>query len=129
MTSPPGRNAAILIADDDALVRTVLRMALVAEGHTVVEAVDYPSIAAIDAATPLWLAILDIHMPGGSVHDSLDALARRTPAPTVLLLTGGSSPEATVADRVQGIARKPIELEDLRARVAALLAPRPDVAS
>jgi len=123
MTSPPGPTAAILIADDDALVRTALRIALVTAGNAVLEAADVPHIIALDAATPVQLAILDIHMPGGSVHDSLDALARRSPAPAVLLLSGNASPGTALTARVQGVARKPIELDDLRERVAALLAP------
>ncbi|WAB83036.1 response regulator [Microcella daejeonensis] len=128
MAPLPGRTAAILVADDDALVRAVLRMALVAHGHTVVEAFDAASVAEVDAQVPIAIAILDINMPGGTVHDSLDALAARRPMPAVLLLSGDDRPDAAVLARVAGLARKPIELDELHARVAALLsaAPQPE---
>lgn len=125
MATPSGRSAAILVADDDALVRTVLRMALAAEGHEVIEAADPAAIAQLDPARPIAVAILDINMPGGTVQDSLDALGRRSPAPAVLLLSGDDRPDATLLERVAGLARKPIELEELRARIALLLRDAP----
>lgn len=121
MADLPGRDAAILVADDDALVRTVLRMALVAEGHEVVEAAGVAQIAALEPGIRLHLAIVDIHMPDGTVHDSLDALAARTPAPRVLLLSGDDRAAPEIASRAAGMARKPIELDELRRRVTALL--------
>jgi two-component system OmpR family response regulator len=129
MAAPPGRTAAILIADDDPLVRAVLRMALTAQGHAVIEAADAVAVSAVDAHVPIAIAILDIHMPGGTVHDSLDALAARRPAPAVLLLSGDDRPDATVLARVAGLARKPIELAELHTRVAALLSATPPLES
>ncbi len=121
MATPSGRDAAILVADDDALVRTVLRLALAAEGYDVIEAADAAAIAGLDEAAPIAVAILDVHMPGGTVQDSLEALEARRPAPAVLLLSGDHRPDAAILGRVAGVARKPIELDELRARVGDLL--------
>ncbi len=121
MADLPGRGAAILVVDDDALVRTVLRMALVAEGHTVLEAADVAQITALEPSIRLHLAVLDIHLPDGTVHDSLDALAARTPPPPVLLLSGDDRAVPEVAARAAGLARKPIELDELRTLVRRLL--------
>jgi len=118
----PGASPTVLVADDDPLVRTVLRMALAGMGLEVVEARSSDEIASIDAERPLALAVLDLNMPGGGVESNLAALAARTPRPRVLLLSGEDAPPTLAG--VDAFARKPIELASLQELVSRLLGDR-----
>ena len=116
----PGASPTVLVADDDPLVRTVLRMALSGMGLEVVEARSSDEIRAIDAERPLALVVLDVNMPGGGVESNLATIAARTPRPRVLLLSGEDAPPAL--EGVDAAARKPIELASLQSLVTRLLA-------
>ncbi|WP_082515015.1 response regulator [Yonghaparkia sp. Root332] len=119
-----GSPATVLVADDDPLVRTVLRMALAGMGASVVEARTTGEVVRFDPDRAVDLVILDLNMPGGPVDESLDALAARPHRPRVLLLSGEDAPAGL--DRVDGFARKPIELADFTRIVQSLLAQHPD---
>ena len=113
----------ILVVDDDATVRTLLRRMLTIEGYAVDEAADGASaMAKVEAWAP-DLLLLDIMMPG---QDGLDVLSvlRRTSAVPVILLTAKSEE----ADRVLGFrfgaddyVVKPFSTAELIARIAAVL--------
>ncbi len=121
MTVPEGSIATVLIADDDALVRGVLRMALSRAGYTVIEAAD--AAAALERAeqhSPA-LVVLDINMPGGTVHETLGSLRERHPEIAVLVLSGEEQAPADLDGPRSDFARKPIELDDLLARIHDLL--------
>lgn len=122
MTEPDGSKRTVLVADDDALVRGVLRMALARSGYTVVEARD--AAEALEAAMQHdpAIVVLDINMPGGTVHETLGSLRERCPALPVLVLSGETHPPADLVGAKSDFARKPIELDDLLARIARLLA-------
>lgn len=75
----PGASPTVLVADDDPLVRTVLRMALSGMGLDVVEARSSDEIRAVDPERPLALVVLDVNMPGGGVESNLATIAGRTP--------------------------------------------------
>lgn len=121
MAAPGVPPATVLVADDDPLVRTVLRMALSGLGHRVIEARDATEIAIVDPGTVVDLAIVDINMPGGSIVDNLDALAARSVPPRVLMLSGDDAPAPEIAARVDRFARKPLDLADFTAVVDGLL--------
>lgn len=118
-----GLPATILVVDDDAKIRSLLKRSLTYEGYTVYEAADGPS--ALEQVERLWpdLVILDVMLPG------MDGLAvcrrlREMGEVPVLMLTARDE----VADRVQGLDSgaddyvvKPFALEELLARVRALL--------
>lgn len=119
MAAPGGSPATVLVADDDPLVRTVLRMALTGMGCAVLEARTTSEVVDLDPALAVDLVILDLNMPGGAAAESLDALSARASAPRVLLLSGEDAP--ALIDRVDGFARKPIELADFTRIVRTLL--------
>jgi len=119
MAAPGGSPATVLVADDDPLVRTVLRMALTGMGCAVLEARTTSEVVDLDSALAVDLVILDLNMPGGAAVESLDALSARASAPRVLLLSGEDAP--ALIDRVDGFARKPIELADFTRIVRTLL--------
>ncbi len=66
--------ATILIADDDARIRLLLRLTLDGDGHEVLEAADGDAaLAALRAHRPV-AAVLDVQMPGRSGLDVCRAL-------------------------------------------------------
>ncbi len=117
-------NAAVLVVDDDGLIRRMLERTLAAEGYGVVSAPDGgAALAAVERSAP-DLVVLDVAMPG------LDGLAvcRRLRAKglslPILLLTARDA----VRDRVAGLDAgaddylvKPFAPDELLARVRALL--------
>ncbi|MDP1805129.1 MAG: response regulator transcription factor, partial [Acidimicrobiales bacterium] len=113
----------ILVVDDDATVRTLLRRMLTIEGYEVGEAVDGASALEKVGAWAPDLLLLDIMMPGQDGLDVLEGL-RRTSAVPVILLTAKSEE----ADRVLGFrfgaddyVVKPFSTAELTARIAAVL--------
>ena len=120
MADPGAASATVLVADDDPLVRTVLRMALSGLGHRVLEARSVSEVVHLDGATAIDLVVLDVNMPGGGVESNLATIAGRTPRPRVLLLSGEDAPSAL--EGVDASARKPIELASLQSLVTRLLA-------
>lgn len=121
MSTPEVVPQTILVADDDELVRGVLRMVLTRAGYTVVEAGNATETISVAAATRPSLVVLDIHMPGGTVHDTLASLRHDSPNLPVLILSGDAQPPTDVVAPDGDFARKPIELDDLLARVHRLL--------
>ncbi|MDO9590177.1 MAG: response regulator [Microcella sp.] len=120
MTTSRGSNASVLIADDDPLVRRVLRMALESQGYRVLEATDASEV--LSAAEPRPdLVVLDINMPGGTVRETLGGLRELHPHLPILVLSGETvAPVDLPADAAE-FARKPIDLTDLLSRVRRLL--------
>ncbi|WP_141921442.1 response regulator transcription factor [Haloactinospora alba] len=114
----------LLIADDDRAIRDSLERALQLEGYEVRTASDGAQTLAAVHAEPLDLVVLDVMMPsvdGLGVCRVMRAEGDRTP---ILMLTA----RVETSDRVAGLDAgaddylpKPFELEELLARVRALL--------
>ena len=121
MADPGPLDAVVLVADDDALVRSVLRMALASQGLSVVESTNVDETRAAARSHQLRLAVLDINMPGGTARDALDALHASHPELPVLVLSGDLFPPAELAEAGFEFARKPIDLADFLERVGRLL--------
>jgi DNA-binding response OmpR family regulator len=120
MTTPEGSIVSVLVADDDRLVRRVLRMALESQGFRVEEAAD--ASATVKAAAPgIDLVVLDINMPGGTVIDTVSALRRQQPQLPILVLSGEHTAPDNLPAELTDFAHKPIELDDLVSRVRRLL--------
>lgn len=109
----------VLVADDDPLIRAVLRMALTDLGHSVVEARSVNEVEQLAAREAIALAIVDVHMPGGTIEQTLAALDARAAASPVLLLSGDDLP--ALARRDVAFARKPVDLADFTALVESFL--------
>lgn len=113
----------VLVIEDDEQILKLLKRGLAYEGYEVDTAMDGPSGLAIARDNPPDVVILDLMLPG---MDGLEVCRR--------LRAGGSVPililtaKDTVTDRIQGLDMgaddymvKPFELDELLARVRALL--------
>ena len=103
----------VLIADDDVLVRRVLRAALERRGHRVAEADDGDTLLALLHAEEHSLCIMDARMPGASLQDRLDRLRRLRPDLRVIVLSGFVGEQEDMAAALVRFVRKPIDLAEL----------------
>jgi two-component system OmpR family response regulator len=115
--------ATILVADDDAHIREVVRFALERAGHLVVEAADGASALTEFGRQPIDLVVLDIVMPE---KDGLDVCRRIRERSDVAILFLSSRDEEL--DRILGLemgaddyVTKPFSPRELVARVKAML--------
>ncbi len=112
----------ILVVEDDAVVRKVIRDALQRE-YEVLEASGY-SEAANHLHKPLDLAIIDYNLPGRDGFEVLKAVREKNPAVLSVIITAyGSESVAIRALRTQvtDYIKKPFSLSNLRKRVAGIL--------
>ncbi|MET9491287.1 response regulator transcription factor [Nocardia sp. NPDC006630] len=115
----------ILVADDDAVVREVVRRYLERDGLEVIETADGPATAAVLARNDIDLAVLDVMMPPPDGIDLCRAV-RSGPRPgtPIILLTALGDED----DRVIGLqagaddyVTKPFSPRELALRVASVL--------
>jgi signal transduction histidine kinase/CheY-like chemotaxis protein len=137
LSPPPGHGAAplpgkresdghlVLLVDDNAEVRAVLRRQLDEIGHEVIEAPNgEEALAIIDRVPELAVLVSDIIMPGAMDGRRLAALARqRRPELRVVLVTGYAEGLDEAADRPFTLLHKPCTKEELAAAIAS--PPRP----
>jgi PAS domain S-box-containing protein len=84
-------HATVLVADDDAEVRMVLRKTLERHGFQVVEAMDGKEALALTIQHPIDLLLLDLNMPEVHGYDVIRALRRReTTAQLPIIVLSGS---------------------------------------
>ncbi len=121
----PDRVGNILVIDDEADVRDLLTDALTGRGHTVTVATGGREGLARFETGRYDLVLTDLGMPdlnGWEVAHIVKATRSDTP---VLLLTGWADPvDPWEEGRVDGIVRKPFDLNRLAAVINSALAPR-----
>jgi two-component system OmpR family response regulator len=117
-----GDVATVLIADDDSLIRMVLRMAIEQRGHRVLEAENGAELLAQLADGGADLCIMDAAMPGASLSERLGALQRQDDkAVGVVVMSGYSRPPDVVEEHRVRFLSKPIELDTLDRLLKELL--------
>src|SRR5215470_2194467 len=123
---PPAEVATIMVVEDDPAIRHVLGELLTAIGHSVVTAESAEkAIGLLDVISP-DLVLTDVHMGAMS---GIELCARIKSDPRyeltpVVVLTAGSDVDARVAGLAAGaddFFPKPVDFNELRTRVAALL--------
>ncbi len=117
----------ILVADDKATGRELVRTVLENSGHTVIEACDGLEAVRLAREARPDLIILDIHMPGKdgfSVIKELrsDPLFAATPVMALTASAMHGDRERADASGFTGYVTKPIRLEALRGEVERMLA-------
>ncbi|MBG0775306.1 MAG: response regulator [Desulfovibrionaceae bacterium] len=117
--------ARVLLVEDDARVRRMLRETLLLEGHSVAEATDADRALAEQERAPADLVVTDIVMPGGNGIRLIVALKAKCPELPVFAVSGGGpgiegaellrAAGQAGADRVFS---KPLDIDELLAAVA-----------
>ena len=125
MTRPPE----VLLVDDDPSIREALERALRLEGFAVSVCVDGSAALASVEEAPPHVMVLDVMMPGPSGVEVIRALRGDGHELPICILSARDE----VVDRVEGLRAgaddylvKPFELEELVARLHALLRRRAD---
>jgi DNA-binding NtrC family response regulator len=133
------RQATVLIADDDPLIRTNLRLLLESEGFFVMEATNAADASTMLENPAIDLALIDLRMPPGDGLDLLKRLQDRLPDLPVIVITALGGSRAAIEAMKLGAydyITKPFDLDDvlftvrraltqtsLQAQVLALSAP------
>jgi DNA-binding response OmpR family regulator len=119
----------VLIVDDEAHIREMMRLTLEAAGYGVAEAADGEhGLAQFGDGSEYDVVILDQKMPGIDGLETLKRLLVRTPEARIVMVTAFASVELAVDAMRLGATnflRKPMTPEALRGAVAGALAERP----
>jgi len=116
----------ILVVDDEEVNRELVEAILTGNGYEIVLAANGPAALAEAAATPPDLILLDLMMPGMSGFETCERL-KQNPAtagvPVVVVTALGqiSNKEAALTRGADDFVMKPVNPDDLRARVRAML--------
>jgi DNA-binding response OmpR family regulator len=116
--------ARVLVVDDDAEMRTLLRRTLEFDGHQVTERDRGTHVLAALREVPVDLIILDKEMPGMTGFDLLPLVRREFPEVPILLVTafGGRRVElSAIRLGATSYLEKPFRLSELREAVEGLL--------
>ena len=114
----------ILVVDDDADIREVLRIQLENKGYSVWEAVNgNDAVAAVSENPDIDLIILDIMMPGLSGIDACPQIRKITSAPVLFLTAKSKESDKTAAYENGGddYLVKPFSQAELLMKVRSLL--------
>jgi DNA-binding response OmpR family regulator len=121
--------ATILIIDDEAGIRTLIRSILEPE-HKVVEAADGVEGMERFREDRFDLVIIDLIMPDQEGLETIMQIRARIPEQMIIAISGGGSTKTTEFLRLAGhiganrILKKPFELNVLRDSIRACLSPR-----
>jgi DNA-binding NtrC family response regulator len=117
----------ILLVEDKDSLRTMLRLALEAQGHTVIEARDQPEALAVLHTQYPAVVLTDLRLPGGDGFDVLRAAKELDPElPVVVMTAFGSIQDAVAAikDGALDFLAKPVDPDHLLLIVERALAMR-----
>ena len=122
-----GETLRVLVVEDEDLIRWAVGEALMADGHTVIEAADAASARhlAQEASEPFNVIVLDFRLPDSSDFQLLQDLKTCSPSSAVVMMTACGDPALTAAALGLGaccVLDKPFDLAALTARVRELSA-------
>ncbi|MFI5381934.1 MAG: response regulator, partial [Tepidisphaerales bacterium] len=123
----PAPLARILVADDEAGVRGLLRAVLEDSGYEVTEAADGKEALKQALAGRVDLVITDLVMPEQEGIETIQALRRDVPGVGVIAISGafeGQFLKTALLLGADAVLSKPVSAELLLARVAEVLKPR-----
>ncbi len=113
----------ILVVDDDAQVRTLLRNLLETEGYTVSEAANGDQMRLVLEKEPINLVTLDLNLPGENGLALAGTVRAKSNVPIIMITA-----KADDVDRIVGLelgaddyVTKPFNLREVLARVRAVL--------
>ena len=120
-------SSTVLLVEDKDSLRTMLRLALERDGHTVIEAFDEPSARAALAARVPGVVLSDLKLPEGDGFGVLRAAKELDPALPVIVMTAYGRIEDAVAAMREGaldFLPKPVDPDHLALIVARALEQR-----
>ncbi|MEO8678840.1 MAG: sigma-54 dependent transcriptional regulator [Vicinamibacterales bacterium] len=127
MSARPAAPAPILIVEDKDSLRAMLRLALEAQGHTVIEARDEPeAVAALRDSLPA-VVLSDLRLPSGDGFGVLRAAKEADAELPVIVMTAYGSIQDAVSAMKQGaldFLAKPVDPDHLLLLVERALAQR-----
>jgi CheY-like chemotaxis protein len=116
----------ILVVDDDAMIRTLLRAVLEREGYDVSEAINgADGLQQYQAMLP-DLVITDLQMSVMDGFQLLQELQRTVPPPVVIAISGDQHTLTRARALTAHTFAKPLSLQQLLVTVHALVAARPE---
>ena len=115
----------ILVIDDDATIRELLRLVLEEEGYEVIEAANGAEGLQRYQAIPTDLVITDLMMPGMDGLELIKALQRVMPTPALMAISGDQAALTQARELTPHTFAKPLPLEQILAAVQALISARP----
>ncbi len=118
--------ATILVADDDADLRLMVRTALERTGHQIVEVEDGDQVLDAHRVHQADLVVIDIFMPRQDGLVTIEQLRAEFPGVSILAISGGGhrgdfEPLRIARGLGAGALEKPFTIYELRATVEALL--------
>jgi DNA-binding response OmpR family regulator len=120
----PKSGARILVADDEAGVRSFLRAALEQVGYEVIEAADGKQAIQQARAAPIDLIVTDLIMPEQEGIETIRILRKEEPSVGIIVISGAcEGVYLEVAEKLgaDAVLTKPVSAELLRASVAGVL--------
>ncbi len=124
---PDRQNTKILIVDDEASVRGVLKRALEEEGYSCTLSADVESALRILESIPVDLVLSDIMMPGRSGVDLLKEIRGKWPEIVTIMLTAVVNTKIAIQAMKLGAydyVMKPFDLDEVRLSVERALEKR-----
>lgn len=116
----------ILVVDDDALVRSMMRDGLAAAGHAVLAAASGEEALQVAHAERPACILMDIMMPDVDGYETCAALKADSRTASIPVLLVSATTDARVTDQakrvgVAAVLRKPIRMDELRRAVTQAL--------
>lgn len=116
------RDGALMIVDDEPMIRRLTARALRGAGYTVAESGDAETAAEAVSGKPMLALITDLHLPGKNGIELIETLrADRPDLPAILVTGSGQLPEGAVLPRGVMIVFKPYNLSAIRNALAEVL--------
>ena len=117
----------ILIVDDDASIRTLLRLVAERRGYSVDVAADGLEALRLLSERRYDLAIIDLMMPRVNGYELVDGIRRFDQRPTIVIATAMTDSLIGLLDAeiVHSIIRKPFDIEMLGALMTAIMSSKP----
>ena len=113
----------VLVVDDDARSRGAVARLLEEEGYAAAVASDGEEAASMLAALRPDLVLTDLAMPRLDGLGLLARVRRMLPDTPVIILSARAGPEVVAGAEAQGFLSKPVHVEELLARIRALIGP------
>jgi len=113
----------VLLAEDEQVVRNLVRTILTKAGYMVLDAVDGENALDVSRCYHGWIHMLlsDIKMPRMNGLELYDQITKERPGIKVLLMSGKTSGEPLIIGKRIEFLRKPFMPETLREKMSAML--------